>query len=87
MYFRENYRLVIHDGTHVCHTHCHVVLLLGSVILEYIGPLKLSVRLMESSHLHSLSPSLPFPPSVVGWFLANQYLSLAIAFPIVTAVS
>jgi hypothetical protein len=25
--------------------------------------------------------------SAVGWFLANQYLSLAVAFPIVTAVS
>ena len=28
-----------------------------------------------------------FMCSAVGWFLANQYLSLAVAFPIVTAVS
>ena len=26
-------------------------------------------------------------PFLVGWFLANQHLSLAVSFPIVTAVS
>lgn len=34
-----------------------------------------------------LTPIFHIPMLIVGWFLANQHLSLAISFPLVTAVS
>lgn len=46
------------------------------------------VAMCELYRPHTAAPLLDsLLSSVVGWFLANEHLSLAVSFPIVTAVS